>query len=158
MFPSDVPDHISLWSLILPIRKYNNQYVNVRPTRILPGTVSPLSQCERSPKDLDWVIIRENSEGEYAGQGGTTHENSPHTIATVRRCRQYPREAELISTSGTCHLHPGRYRAYHALCVRHSKTETKEEIDNGHQEQRPETRHGPLGQSFPRSREGISRR
>lgn len=78
----NVPDHISLWSLILPIRKYNNQYVNVRPTRILPGTTSPLAQCLKKPEDLDWVIIRENSEGEYAGQGGTTHDNSPHTVAT----------------------------------------------------------------------------
>ncbi|KAF1827446.1 tartrate dehydrogenase [Dissoconium aciculare CBS 342.82] len=78
----NVPDHISLWGLILPIRKHNNQYVNVRPTRILPGTQSPLSQCQLRPQDLDWVIIRENSEGEYAGQGGTTHENSPHTVAT----------------------------------------------------------------------------
>lgn len=65
----NVPDHISLWSLILPIRKYNNQYVNVRPTRILPGTLAPLAQCQKKPEDLDWVIIRENSEGEYAGQG-----------------------------------------------------------------------------------------
>ncbi|CZT19700.1 probable isocitrate/isopropylmalate dehydrogenase [Ramularia collo-cygni] len=78
----NVADHISLWSLILPIRKYNNQYVNVRPTRILPGTTAPLAQCQKRPQDLDWVIIRENSEGEYAGQGGTTHDNSPHTVAT----------------------------------------------------------------------------
>ncbi|KAI4694198.1 uncharacterized protein J4E84_002780 [Alternaria hordeiaustralica] len=76
----NVPDHISLWSLILPIRKSLNQYVNVRPTRILPGTTSPLSNCK--PGDLDWMIIRENSEGEYSGQGGTSHEDSPHTIAT----------------------------------------------------------------------------
>ncbi|KAI5381150.1 putative tartrate dehydrogenase/decarboxylase [Alternaria alternata] len=76
----NVPDHISLWSLILPIRKSLNQYVNVRPTRILPGTTSPLSNCK--PGDLDWMIIRENSEGEYSGQGGTSHEESPHTIAT----------------------------------------------------------------------------
>jgi len=59
-----------------------NQYVNVRPTRILQGTKSPLSQCQESPSDLDWVIIRENSEGEYAGQGGTTHGHSAHAIAT----------------------------------------------------------------------------
>ena len=78
----DVPDHISLWGLILPIRKHNNQYVNLRPTRILPGTSSPLVQGRARPQDLDWVIVRENSEGEYAGQGGTTHENGPHTIAT----------------------------------------------------------------------------
>lgn len=78
----NVPDHISLWSLILPIRNSMNQYVNVRPTRILKGTESPLSQCKQSPGDLDWIIIRENSEGEYAGQGGTTHGHSQHAIAT----------------------------------------------------------------------------
>jgi tartrate dehydrogenase len=78
----NVPDHISLWSLILPIRKSLNQYVNVRPTRILPGTTSPLSSCVSKPGDLDWMIIRENSEGEYSGQGGTSHEDSPHAIAT----------------------------------------------------------------------------
>ncbi|KAF2201964.1 tartrate dehydrogenase [Delitschia confertaspora ATCC 74209] len=76
----DVPDHISLWSLILPIRKALSQYVNVRPTRILRGTESPLMKCSRS--DLDWIIIRENSEGEYSGQGGTTHENTPFATAT----------------------------------------------------------------------------
>jgi isocitrate/isopropylmalate dehydrogenase len=76
----DVPDHISLWGLILPIRKALNQYVNVRPTRILEGTESPLKGCKIG--DLDWMIIRENSEGEYSGQGGISHENSPHTVAT----------------------------------------------------------------------------
>jgi isocitrate/isopropylmalate dehydrogenase len=76
----DVPDHISLWGLILPIRKTLNQYVNVRPTRILPGTKSPLDGC--AVGDLDWMIIRENSEGEYSGQGGISHEDSPHAVAT----------------------------------------------------------------------------
>jgi isocitrate/isopropylmalate dehydrogenase len=76
----DVPDHISLWGLILPIRKALNQYVNARPTRILEGTESPLKGCKIG--DLDWMIIRENSEGEYSGQGGISHENSPHTVAT----------------------------------------------------------------------------
>ncbi|RMZ71913.1 tartrate dehydrogenase [Pyrenophora seminiperda CCB06] len=75
-----VPDHISLWSLILPIRKSLNQYVNVRPVRILPGIVSPLANCKA--EHLDWVIVRENSEGEYSGQGGISHEDSPHTVAT----------------------------------------------------------------------------
>ncbi|KAI2481448.1 Tartrate dehydrogenase/decarboxylase [Pyrenophora tritici-repentis] len=76
----DVPDHISLWSLILPIRKCLNQYVNVRPTRILQGVASPLANCKR--EDLDWVIVRENSEGEYSGQGGVSHEDGPHAVAT----------------------------------------------------------------------------
>jgi tartrate dehydrogenase len=76
----DVPDHISLWGLILPIRKALNQYVNVRPTRILRGTSSPLKNCAIG--DLDWVIVRENSEGEYAGQGGVSHGEFPHAVGT----------------------------------------------------------------------------
>jgi isocitrate/isopropylmalate dehydrogenase len=76
----NVPDHISLWGIILPIRKALNQYVNVRPTRILEGTKSPLEGCEVG--DLDWVIVRENSEGEYSGQGGTSHEGFENAIAT----------------------------------------------------------------------------
>ncbi|KAF2232555.1 tartrate dehydrogenase/decarboxylase [Viridothelium virens] len=76
----NVPDHISLWGLILPIRNSLNQYVNVRPTRILRGITPPLAKC--GPKDLDWVIVRENSEGEYAGHGGTTHGHSSHAVAT----------------------------------------------------------------------------
>jgi len=78
----DVPDHISLWSMILPIRNCMNQYVNVRPTKILKGTTAPVAQLQKKPADLDWIIIRENSEGEYAGQGGTTHGHSDHAIAT----------------------------------------------------------------------------
>src|ERR1700712_5148276 len=76
----DVPDHISLWGLMLPLRNRLNQYVNVRPTKIIRGTTSPLKNC--STKDLDWVIVRENSEGEYAGQGGVTHGHTPYGIAT----------------------------------------------------------------------------
>ena len=64
----DVPDHITLWGLRLAICQPFDQYANVRPTRILPGIQSPLRR--RGAKELDWVIVRENSEGEYAGQGG----------------------------------------------------------------------------------------
>ncbi|KAJ7628686.1 hypothetical protein FB45DRAFT_919011 [Roridomyces roridus] len=80
----DVPDHISLWQMILPIRTTLNQYANVRPTRILPGTVSPLSGCAADPSALDWVIVRENSEGEYSGHGGVTPSSAhaAHTVAT----------------------------------------------------------------------------
>ena len=65
---------------MLPLRNTLCQYVNVRPTRILRGTASPLSNCK--PGDLDWVIIRENSEGEYAGHGGTTHTHYGNAVAT----------------------------------------------------------------------------
>ena len=67
----DVPDHLSLWGLRLAICQPFQQYANVRPTRILKGTESPLRNANTG--DLDWVIVRENSEGEYAGQGGRSH-------------------------------------------------------------------------------------
>ena len=64
----DVPDHITLWGLRLAICQPFDQYANVRPTRVLPGITSPLRNV--SGPELDWVIVRENSEGEYAGVGG----------------------------------------------------------------------------------------
>src|ERR1700688_2963326 len=76
----DVPDHITLWGLRLPICQGFDQYANVRPTRILPGVTSPLRNVGIG--DLDWVIVRENSEGEYAGQGGRTHRGLPEEVAT----------------------------------------------------------------------------
>ncbi|KAL8827818.1 MAG: hypothetical protein Q9191_002954 [Dirinaria sp. TL-2023a] len=76
----DVPDHISLWGLRLAICQPLQQYANVRPTKVLRGTESPLKNCQ--PGDLDWVIIRENSEGEYAGQGGRSHIGQPWEVAT----------------------------------------------------------------------------
>ncbi len=76
----DVPDHITLWGLRLAICQPFDQYANVRPTRILPGIQGPLRNVE--VKDLDWVIVRENSEGEYAGQGGRSHRGFPEEVAT----------------------------------------------------------------------------
>jgi tartrate dehydrogenase/decarboxylase / D-malate dehydrogenase len=76
----DVPDHVTLWGLRLAICQGLDQYANVRPTRILPGITGPLRNV--SAKDLDWVIVRENSEGEYAGQGGRSHKGLPEEVAT----------------------------------------------------------------------------
>jgi len=76
----DVPDHITLWGLRLAICQPFDQYANVRPTRILPGITSPLRGV-RGP-ELDWVIVRENSEGEYAGVGGRVHRGLPEETAT----------------------------------------------------------------------------
>jgi len=73
-----VPDHVSLWGLRLPICQGFDQYANVRPTRVLPGVRSPLANA----KDIDWVVIRENSEGEYAGVGGRVHKGLPIEAAS----------------------------------------------------------------------------
>ncbi|MFO1329201.1 MAG: tartrate dehydrogenase [Rubrivivax sp.] len=75
-----IPDHVTLWGLRLKICQGFDQYANVRPTRILPGIDAPLKRC--APKDLDWVIVRENSEGEYAGVGGRAHQGHPIEVAT----------------------------------------------------------------------------
>lgn len=76
----DVPDHVTLWGLRLAICQPFDQYANVRPTRILPGITSPLRNV--SGPELDWVIVRENSEGEYAGVGGRVHRGLPEEVAT----------------------------------------------------------------------------
>ncbi|MEM8821785.1 MAG: tartrate dehydrogenase [Pseudomonadota bacterium] len=76
----DVPDHVTLWGLRLPICQGFDQYANVRPTRILPGISAPLKDLGLG--DLDWVIVRENSEGEYSGNGGRTHRGLPEEVGT----------------------------------------------------------------------------
>jgi tartrate dehydrogenase/decarboxylase/D-malate dehydrogenase len=75
-----IPDHITLWGLRLAICQPLDQYANVRPTRILPGIVSPLRHV--FGPELDWVIVRENSEGEYAGVGGRVHQGMGIETAT----------------------------------------------------------------------------
>jgi tartrate dehydrogenase/decarboxylase / D-malate dehydrogenase len=91
-----VPDHISLWGLLLPIRKAFEQYVNLRPVRCLPGIKSPLAG--RGPNDVDMVYIRENTEGEYSGTGGRVHFGHPNEVAVevpvftrhaVERCARF---------------------------------------------------------------------
>ena len=74
-----VPDHVSVWELILPIRQRFEQFVNLRPMRLLAGVPGPLR--DRGPADIDWVCVRENSEGEYAGLGGRLHRGTPHEVA-----------------------------------------------------------------------------
>lgn len=76
----DVADHITLWGLRLAICQPLDQYANVRPVRILPGITSPLRDA--TAENLDWVIVRENSEGEYAGNGGRAHRGLPLEVAT----------------------------------------------------------------------------
>ena len=91
-----VPDHVSLWGLLLPIRKAFEQYVNLRPVRCLPGIASPLAG--RGPADVDMLFIRENTEGEYSGTGGRVHAGHPSELAVevpvftrhaIERCARY---------------------------------------------------------------------
>ncbi|PMR74790.1 tartrate dehydrogenase [Billgrantia endophytica] len=74
----DVPDHVSLWELRLAICQGFDQYANVRPARVLPGVNSRLKGAD----EIDWVIVRENSEGEYSGNGGRVHQGFPDEVGT----------------------------------------------------------------------------
>lgn len=76
----DVPDHVTLWGLRLSICQPFDQYANVRPVRVLPGIQSPLRNV--TGPEVDMVIVRENSEGEYSGQGGRSHVGFPEEVAT----------------------------------------------------------------------------
>jgi tartrate dehydrogenase/decarboxylase / D-malate dehydrogenase len=91
-----VPDHVSLWGLLLPIRKAFEQYVNLRPVRCLPGIKSPLAG--RGPDDVNMLFIRENTEGEYSGAGGRVHVGHPTEVAVevpvfsrhaIERCARF---------------------------------------------------------------------
>ena len=77
-FPG-VPDHVSLWGLLIPIRRRFRQYANVRPVRLMPGVRSPLA--DRNPGDIDMIIVRENNEGEYSSIGGRLNEGGEDEIA-----------------------------------------------------------------------------
>src|SRR5262245_2156082 len=70
-WPARVPDHVSLWGLLLPIRKAFDLYANVRPCRLLPGVTGPLR--DKGPDDIDFVVVRENTEGEYSSVRGRAH-------------------------------------------------------------------------------------
>jgi len=77
-FPN-VPDHVSLWGLLIPIRRHFRQYVNLRPVRLMPGISSPLAG--RKPGDIDFWIVRENNEGEYSSVGGRMFEGTDDEFA-----------------------------------------------------------------------------
>lgn len=77
--PGLVPDHVSLWGLLLPIRKTFNQYVNLRPIKLLAGVPGPL--VGKGPEHIDFIVVRENTEGEYAGVGGRLHMGTPYETA-----------------------------------------------------------------------------
>ena len=78
-FPG-VPDHVSLWGLLVPIRREFQQYVNLRPVRLMPGVTSPLAG--RKPGDIDFWVVRENNEGEYSSMGGRMYGGTEQEFVT----------------------------------------------------------------------------
>ena len=78
-FPS-VPDHVSLWGLLIPIRREFDQYVNLRPVRLFEGVPCPLAN--KKPGDINFYVVRENVEGEYSAIGGIQYEGTEHEIVT----------------------------------------------------------------------------
>jgi tartrate dehydrogenase/decarboxylase/D-malate dehydrogenase len=77
-WPATVPDHVSLWGSLIPWRRGFDQYVNLRPCRLMPGIPSPLAN--RAPGDIDFVVVRENTEGEYSSVGGRMYEGTEREI------------------------------------------------------------------------------
>jgi tartrate dehydrogenase/decarboxylase / D-malate dehydrogenase len=88
----EVPDHVSLWGLRLPICQGFDQYANVRPSRVLPGISSQM----KNGSEIDWVIVRENTEGEYSGSGGRVHKGLPEELAT---------ETSIFTRAGITRIH-----------------------------------------------------
>jgi len=91
-----VPDHVSLWGGLMPLRKSFELYVNLRPVRLLPGIKGPLA--DRGPAEIDMLFIRENTEGEYSGTGGFVHSDHDYGLAVevpvftrngIARCARY---------------------------------------------------------------------
>ena len=123
----DVPDHVSLWGLLIPIRRTFHQYVNLRPVRLLRGTTSPLAG--RGPEDIDFYVVRENVEGEYSEVGGRLYRGTADELAvqeavfTRRGVDRILRYAfELARTRERPPRHLGhqvqRHRPHHALLGR----------------------------------------
>ena len=108
----DVPDHVSLWGLRLPICQGFDQYANVRPSRVLPGITSPL----REGQDIDWVVIRENTEGEYSGHGGRAHRGLPEEVAT---------ETSIFTRTGVTRIHRFAFALAHKRKRKHLTLVTK---------------------------------
>ena len=78
-WPATVPDHISLWGSLLKFRRDFDQYVNLRPVRLMPGVRSPLA--DRKPGDIDFFVVRENTEGEYSSIGGIMFPGTVREVA-----------------------------------------------------------------------------
>ena len=110
----NIPDHITLWGLRLKICQGLDQYANVRPARMLPGIDGPLKRCR--PEDLNWVIVRENTEGEYSGVGGRVHQGHPIEVAT---------DLSMMTRAGVERIHRFAFRLAQSRPRKHLTVITK---------------------------------
>ena len=136
-----VPDHVSLWQLLIPIRREMDQYANVRPVRLLPGIVSPLAN--REVGDIDFVVVRENVEGEYSEIGGRMYAGTEHeqvsqmTVMTRRgvdrimdyafelaKTRPRAKVTSATKSNGIVHTMPFWDERFRAAAARHPGVET----------------------------------
>jgi tartrate dehydrogenase/decarboxylase / D-malate dehydrogenase len=109
-----VLDHVSLWGLLIPIRRHFQQYANVRPVRLMPGIVSPLAN--RNIGDIDMIIVRENSEGEYSSIGGRFGEGTDNEIAV---------QQSMFTRRGTDRILKYAYEYARSRSKRHLTSATK---------------------------------
>lgn len=104
----EVPDHVSLWGLLIPIRRRFRQYVNLRPVKLLPGVISPLA--EATPERINFCVVRENNEGEYSEIGGRLYAGTEDEMAlqqavfTRRGCDRVMRYAFELATRRRGHV------------------------------------------------------
>ena len=125
-WPDTVPDHVSLWGSLLKFRREFDQYVNLRPCRLMPGIPSPLAN--RQPGDIDFYVVRENTEGEYSSVGGRMYEGTEREVvmqqSIILACRHRP--------------HP-------EVCLRPCAKPSEKAPDIRHQVERHRNHHAVLG-------------
>ena len=110
----DIPDHISLWGLLIPIRRTFRQYVNLRPVRLFPGVRSPLA--DRAPEDIDFLIVRENNEGEYSEIGGRLYAGTDEELV---------QQTSVFTRRGTDRVLRYAFDVAHRRPARHLTSATK---------------------------------
>jgi tartrate dehydrogenase/decarboxylase/D-malate dehydrogenase len=110
----DIPDHVSLWGLLIPIRRTFRQYVNLRPVRLFPGVRSPLA--DRSPEDIDFLIVRENNEGEYSQIGGRLYTGTDEELV---------QQTSVFTRRGTDRVLRYAFDLAHRRSARHLTSATK---------------------------------
>jgi tartrate dehydrogenase/decarboxylase/D-malate dehydrogenase len=132
-WPGTVPDHVSLWGSLLKFRREFDQYINLRPVRLFEGVPCPLAG--RKPGDIDYLVVRENTEGEYTSLGGVMYEGTEREIVI---------QESVFSRHGTDRVLRYAYEL--------AESRARKQLTRGHQEQRHCHQHAVVGQPRRRDR------